>query len=235
MTRPCRLLRAGLELRSQPLLRQRPRLTHRPRRPQRHLDHRRQRHPRRTRQASAIGFIAFDVEPNIGAGWGSRRVTFDNNQIGAYYLYAYAIVQNAPISDQAFTNNTVSGRGLRIGITNPFTRTFRPANVTISGNRAASPQRAPALEILNVDGLTVTANTIPLSGGRMATIDNTCNATVSGNSYPGGILEALITRPRSDCGRRGRARRVRRSAHAAPATAARAALTIQASSPSPRP
>jgi hypothetical protein len=185
--------------------------------------------------ASAIGFIAFDVEPNIGAGWGSRRVTFDNNQIGAYYLYAYAIVQNAPISDQAFTNNTVSGRGLRIGITNPFTRTFRPANVTISGNRAASPQRAPALEILNVDGLTVTANTIPLSGGRMATIDNTCNATVSGNSYPGGILEALITRPRSDCGRRGRARRVRRSAHAAPATAARAALTIQASSPSPRP
>jgi hypothetical protein len=35
--------------------------------------------------ASAIGFIAFDVEPNVGAGWGSRRVTFDNNQIGAYH------------------------------------------------------------------------------------------------------------------------------------------------------
>src|SRR5438128_745248 len=38
---------------------------------------------------SAIGYIAFDVEPNVGPGWGSRRVTFDANTIGSYYLYAY--------------------------------------------------------------------------------------------------------------------------------------------------
>ena len=40
----------------------------------------------------AIGFTAFDVEPNSAPGFGSSRVTVTNNTIGSYYLYAWALV-----------------------------------------------------------------------------------------------------------------------------------------------
>ena len=62
-----------------------------------------------------IGHIVFDVEPNSGRGnWGSCRVTFDSNTIRTYWLYAWTVIPNAPICDQAFTNNRVVGQGLAI-------------------------------------------------------------------------------------------------------------------------
>jgi IPT/TIG domain len=139
-----------------------------------------------------IGFSVFNVEPNIGPGWGAQRVTFTGNTVGAYYLYAYALVENAPIADQAFTNNRVLGRGLRIGIVHPGA-SYRPARVTISGNSSNTAQWAPAMEIQLVDGLTVTGNTVPMWGGTMATVDGSCAVNVSGNSYPGGTSQARIS------------------------------------------
>jgi hypothetical protein len=148
---------------------------------------------------NAIGFTVFDVEPNTGSGWGSQRATFDHNTIGSYYLYAFAIVENAPISDQAFTNNTVSGRGLRIGIVAPGTAMFRPLRVTITGNTSNKAQTPAALEVHNVDAITVTGNTVPLTSGTMTSLDNTCSPNVSGNSYPGGTSQFTITNPPSSC------------------------------------
>jgi Bacterial Ig domain len=141
---------------------------------------------------SAIGYTAFDVEPNSGSGWGSRGVTFDSNTIGTYYLYAYAVVENAPISAQSFTNNRViGGKGLRIGVVAPGA-SYRPQDVTITGNSADTATWSPAAEFHNVDGLTMTANTVPMSGGTMATVDYSCAVNISGNSYPGGTAEDSI-------------------------------------------
>ena len=146
---------------------------------------------------SAVGFIAFDVEPNVGSGWGSNNVTFDNNTIGSYYLYAYAIVQNALNSDQTFSNNkVVGGKGLRVGIVSPGS-TVRPRNVTITGNSADTSTWSPALEIHNVDTLTVTNNNVPMTGGTMATVDGSCDITLSGNQFSGGA-DASVT-PDSSC------------------------------------
>lgn len=145
-----------------------------------------------------IGLTAFDVEPNTGTGFGSNGATFDSNTIGSYYLYAFAVVENEPVSNQSFTNNTVSGRGLRVGIV-AGGGGYRASNITISGNSATSSQVPAAIEGDNVDTLTVTGNTIPLTTGTMAAIDDTCGATVSSNSYPGGTSQYTITNTPPSC------------------------------------
>ena len=147
----------------------------------------------------AIGFTAFDVEPNTLSGFGSKGVTFDSNTIGSYYLYAYAIVSNAPISNQTFSNNTVTGRGLRIGVVNPSSTTLRPQGVTITGNSSNTSQWSPAMEFHNVDTLSVTGNTVPIGGGALATVESSCYVNVSGNSIPGGTQQDTITNSPTTC------------------------------------
>jgi hypothetical protein len=142
-----------------------------------------------------IGLIAADIEPNQGAGWGSQRVVVDSNTIGRYRLYAYAVVLNAPLYQQRFTNNRIVGRGLRIGLVDPGGTAYRAADVTISANVADTAQFGPAVEAHSIDGLAITNNTAPLSSGPLAAVVDSCRVTVSGNSYPGGTAEATITQP----------------------------------------
>lgn len=140
----------------------------------------------------SIGYDVFDVEPNPGAFWGSNGVTFDGNTIGSYAKNAYSIVEGAPITNQFFTNNRVVEQGLRIGIADPAHAGYRPTNVTIANNTAASPQTPSAINVDNVDGLTVTGNTVPMTGGPMAAVVGSCDLRIAGNKYPGGSTDALI-------------------------------------------
>jgi hypothetical protein len=133
---------------------------------------------------STIGLIGFDVEPDT-ATQGANRVVFDNNTIRSYYLYAYAVIGNGPISAQAFTNNRIVGEGLRLAVLYP---TYRPQQVTISGNTSDTAAAWP-MEFHGVDGLTVTLNVVPTSGTRMAYGDRSCGVNISDNSYPGGSAE----------------------------------------------
>ena len=84
------------------------------------------------------------------------------------------------------------GQGLHIAAMRP---TFRPQRLTVTGNTSDTSQGPPAMEFDGVDGLTVTGNTVPLTGGTMASVNSSCNVSVSGNSYPGGSEEAAITGP----------------------------------------
>ena len=45
------------------------------------------------------------------------------------------------------------------------------------------------MQFVRVDGLTVTGNTVPLSGQNMAlaSVAESCGVNVSGNSFPGGV------------------------------------------------
>jgi hypothetical protein len=141
---------------------------------------------------SAIGYNVFDVEPNLDSGWGSTGVTFDDNTIHSYARNAYSIVESAPIDNQAFTNNRVVGQGLKIGIGDPANAHYRATNVTITGNVAAVPQAPAAINIVNVDGLTMTRNTVAMTGGPMASVVGSCGLRIAGNRYPGGTTAALI-------------------------------------------
>jgi hypothetical protein len=139
-----------------------------------------------------IGYIVFDVEPNVGTGFGSQRVAFDANTIGTYYMKAYTVLGNAPIATQSFTNNRVVGDSLRIGIAD---RGYRPSGVTIAGNTSDTPAPNNAMSLYGITGLSVSANTVPLTIGTMAYVSGGCNVQVSGNQYPGGSREAYITAP----------------------------------------
>jgi hypothetical protein len=139
-----------------------------------------------------IGYIAFDVEPNSGSGNGSSGVVFDSNTIGSYVMKAYTVIGNAPVSDQEFTNNHVVGQGLKIGVVD---KAYRPQQLKISGNSSDTATAPAAMNIEGVDHLVVSGNTVPLTGGTMASVDGSCDVSVSGNSFSGGSQESSITNP----------------------------------------
>jgi hypothetical protein len=140
-----------------------------------------------------IGFDVFDVEPNLGvAGDGSIGVDFNNNTIGSYALQVYSVVGYGPISDQYFTNNSVVGHPLKVAT---LTDSNRPRGVTVKGNTSDTPASPAAMNLDGLDDVTVTGNTVPMSGGTMASLDNSCRMNVSGNSFPGGSQEQSVTHP----------------------------------------
>ncbi|MGZ4275045.1 MAG: Ig-like domain-containing protein [Solirubrobacteraceae bacterium] len=141
---------------------------------------------------NAIGYDVFDVEPNTTTGnWGAQGVTFDSNTIGSYALSAFSVVENAPISSQSFTNNTVTGQGLKITVGG--NTVARPQGITITGNSSNTAQAPAAMNVSSVDGLTVTGNTVPMTTGTMASVDSSCSIDISGNSYPGGSPQDTIS------------------------------------------
>jgi hypothetical protein len=147
-----------------------------------------------------LGYTAVDLEPNVGfstasTGWGTSDVSVSSNTIGNYRLYAFAVIENAPNTGITFADNTVTASsGLRIGVVSPG-GSVRPSNITIQSNTASTSTWAPAMDIKNVDGLSVTGNTVPIHGGTMAAIDSGCVVDVSSNSYPGGSSQVSIANP----------------------------------------
>jgi hypothetical protein len=140
----------------------------------------------------AIGYDVFDVEPNIGKGFGSNNVRFDANTIGSYGLQVYSIVENGPIRNQFFTNNEVVGHGLKVSVSDRNGTGFRARRVVVAGNRSDTAQVPAAINVTDVDGLTVTGNTVPMTGGPMASVVGSCNVSIARNAYPGGSVEAAI-------------------------------------------
>ena len=143
-------------------------------------------------RTEAIGYNVFDVEPNPGRGYGSDNVRFSGNTIGSYARNAYSIVESGPIRNQFFVDNRVVGHGLKVAVGDPTRAGFRPARVTITGNRSQAAQAPAAVNVDNVDGLTVEANTVALTGGPMISVRGSCGLVIRGNRYPGGSMEALV-------------------------------------------
>jgi hypothetical protein len=135
-------------------------------------------------KVGTVGLDAFDIEPNVNLGPGVQRVRVDSNTIGSYGLYAWSVVMDRPTSDNSFTNNHVTAsQGLRVGVVNPSGQPYRPQRVTVTGNVADSPASPPAVEVSNTDGLTVTGNAVPLTGGTFALVSNSTAVNVSDNGF----------------------------------------------------
>jgi len=150
---------------------------------------------------SQIGRTAFDIEPN-GTGFGAQNVTFRNNQVsGALPGGFFTAIGDGPIASVTVSNNTTSGVGMYMAVLAPSGQ--RRSQITISGNSSDTGYYAAgsvAMDFERVDGLTVTGNSIPLSGPNMALawVSESCDVDVSGNSFPGGVAEARIS-PYSSC------------------------------------
>jgi hypothetical protein len=138
-----------------------------------------------------VGYETFDVEPNVGTGWGASNVTFDSNTVGKSYEQSFVVIGNEPISNITFSNNSGT-YGLAAYVVG---RTFRPSNVVFTGNSTKSTMNAPVFDINYADYTAVTNNTVPIWSNSLIAFDHNCNPSASGNSYPGGSSEDTITNP----------------------------------------
>jgi hypothetical protein len=107
-------------------------------------------------------------------------------------MKAYTVIGRAPVRNLEFTNNRVVGQGLKIGVVN---KRRRPRRLRIAGNSSDTSVSPAAMNLDGIKGLTVTANTVPLTEGKMAQVRFSCNVTVSNNSYPGGSGQVSIVKP----------------------------------------
>lgn len=104
---------------------------------------------------SSAGLDGVDIEPNqVSGNWGSDNVAVSNNIFASIHLNAYSIVENAPISDQSFTNNMASGP-LKVAVA-PVTSTYyRPSAITVRDNSGGTGSH---LSFEHVDGLSISGN-----------------------------------------------------------------------------
>ena len=147
-----------------------------------------------TSHFSVIGLNAFDIEPD-DAESGADNITLTRNEIGAVSASVFAAMGHGPVDNVTVSYNTVVGRGMYLAALAPTGRRY--SGITIIGNVSDTGYYSAgsvAMDFVRVDGLTVTGNTIPLSGPNMALAAawESCDINVAGNSYPGGLVESRI-------------------------------------------
>jgi Ca2+-binding RTX toxin-like protein len=147
-----------------------------------------------TSRFSEIGLNAFDIEPD-DADSGAGNITITHNQVGTVSASVFAALGDGPVDNVTVSYNTVVGRGMYLAALAPAGRRY--SGIAITGNVSDTGYYSPgsvAMDFVRVDGLTVTGNTTPLSGPNMAlaSVAESCNVNISGNSYPGGVVEARI-------------------------------------------
>jgi hypothetical protein len=72
-----------------------------------------------------------------------------------------------------------------------------PQRVTISGTRASAAVPPASMNLEGLDDVRVTGSTVHFAAGPAASLGTACQINVSGNSYPGGSREKLVTNPAS--------------------------------------
>jgi hypothetical protein len=151
-------------------------------------------------ESSSFGQIArtaFDVEPN-GPGFGAQDITFRGNRAtGAPPGGFFTAIGDGPVDSVTVSSNRLTGGGMYMAVlARPGQRR---SNIRIAGNSSDTGYNAPgsaALDFERVYGMTVTGNTIPLSGPNMAlaSVSESCEVSISGNRFPGGVIEARVAR-----------------------------------------
>jgi hypothetical protein len=143
-----------------------------------------------------IALNVFNIEPN-GTGSGAANVTFRNNQVSAPFGDSFAaVIGSGPVDGVTIADNTLRGKGMYMALLAPVGE--RRSKITITGNssdRGHYAAGSAALDFERIDGLTVTGNTIPLSGPNMAlaSVSRSCNVNVSGNHFPGGVVQSRVS------------------------------------------
>lgn len=156
-----------------------------------------------------IGMFVFNIEPDTPAQ-GARKVTYRNNTVGSYgltplytsWFFAsanYNVAPGAVVESITITGNRVTegaprtahnpnAGGLATWIGRPRIR-----NVVFSNNTTTKSGHGPVLIFQHVDGLTVTGNQQPLSGGGLMLIhDSTGVRTSNGEEAVFAVLVVVV-------------------------------------------
>ena len=119
----------------------------------------------------AVGYSAFDIEPEAGSIAGADHVTFRDNVVGTWvnsFLSIDGVNAGKPMSDIVVSGNRVAnGTILAVCGTGGAARIQR---LTVTGNTGSVAAPGPILRFAHIDGLTVRGNVQPLSSGVLASI-----------------------------------------------------------------
>jgi hypothetical protein len=125
-----------------------------------------------------VGYVTFDDEPYLITQT-STNIIFRNNTastFGAWYVGIDGSHTGAAITGVTISGNTVTGGSLRAVIDNGGTA--RMFNVAFIGNTSEVAAAGPVITFADIDGLTVTGNTQPLTSGSLTSITD-CTSVVS--------------------------------------------------------
>lgn len=141
-----------------------------------------------------LGFMVVDIEPDYD--WqGAIDVVIRDNTVGSYgltdtwvaqFLEAAGPKTGSIVRDVTVTGNTVEGNragydGAVLGLNIKVLGERGPrSNFTITNNTAKTTARGPIMYLSQVDGVTVTGNTQPLSSGSLASFPSSTGVTYDG-------------------------------------------------------
>jgi hypothetical protein len=123
------------------------------------------------------GYCTFNVEPNVSSE-GGTNIVFKNNTAGTFGQDFAAVEGShtgAAINGITFSGNTITGGTLFTVIDNGGTS--RMHNIVFTNNTSTVAGYGPVLMFAHIDGLTVTGNVQPLSGGSLTSITDSTSVT----------------------------------------------------------
>jgi len=139
-----------------------------------------------------IALHVLDIEPEY-VGHGGTHVWFTDNPVGTYgwtshnisYLFAANGISGSVTTDVYVERNTVVGNaagynGAPLGL-NTTVRGPSRSNIFVRDNSAQRTLAGPVMYFTSVDGVTVTGNAQPLSGGSLASFTSCTNVVSSPN------------------------------------------------------
>jgi len=144
---------------------------------------------------SAISLMTFNIEPNADGG-GAQTVGFSDNLVGTGpRQQLLGVVGAGPVDDVTLSRNQLTGKAFTVLIRAP--EGTRRSNFVITDNVSDTPlwiTNGSAIVASDVIGLTVSGNHQALTGPEMslADVSNSCQVSISGNEFPGGVAEATI-------------------------------------------
>ncbi|MFA6004252.1 MAG: Ig-like domain-containing protein, partial [Elusimicrobiota bacterium] len=138
-------------------------------------------------QFDDMGYYTFDAEPN-DTTQSVTNATFRNNTAGSWGpengygagFFAAGGSGYKVIDRITVTGNTINGSANASLLTHCNTnQTTRMSNIVFTNNTASQSAAGPVLNFKNIDGLTITGNTQPLSSGVLTSLNN-CTGVITG-------------------------------------------------------
>jgi hypothetical protein len=114
------------------------------------------------------GYCTFDIEPN-DTSEGASNISFLDNTAGTWSdaFFAADGATGSTVSGITVTGNTITGGTLLTVID-----VSRRQNIVFTNNTSTVKGYGPLLRFAHIDGLTVTGNVQPLSGGSLVSISD---------------------------------------------------------------
>jgi hypothetical protein len=119
------------------------------------------------------GYCTFDIEPDVSSE-GASNIQFLDNTVGTW---SNSFLSADGAAGSIVSGVTVSGNTVTGGTLETIINLARRSNIVFTNNTSTVKGSGPILHFAHIDGLTVTGNVQPLSGGSLTSITDSTSVT----------------------------------------------------------